>query len=113
MASFESSSLLSPSMSASSTDQSTCPSIAALKSLLTSTLRITTIDNRVFIGTFMGTDQLLNIILVNTEEYILGNEASRFVGQVMLPWRLVLHVEAFDQQSTSNSKVKDDRSLYI
>jgi hypothetical protein len=67
----------------------------------------------VFIGTFMGTDQLLNIILVNTEEYILGNEASRFVGQVMLPWRLVLHVEAFDQQSTSNGKAQDDRSLYI
>lgn len=61
----------------------------------------------------MGTDQLLNIILVNTEEYILGNEASRFVGQVMLPWRLVLHVEAFDQQNTSNGKAKDDRSMYI
>ncbi|KAG1746840.1 hypothetical protein EDB19DRAFT_328693 [Suillus lakei] len=111
MASFESSSLLSPSMSPSGTDQSTCPSIAALKSLLTTTLRITTSDNRVFIGTFMGTDQLLNIILVNTEEYILGNEASRFVGQVMLPWRLVLHVEAYDQQK--NGKVKDNRSLYI
>ncbi|KAG2034344.1 hypothetical protein BDR03DRAFT_965433 [Suillus americanus] len=113
MASFESSSLLSPSASPSSTDQSTCSSIAALKSLLTTTLRITTTDNRVFIGTFMGTDQLLNIILVNTEEYILGNEASRFVGQIMLPWRLVLHVEAFDQQNTSNSKAKDNRSLYI
>ncbi|KAJ8591342.1 hypothetical protein M405DRAFT_695352, partial [Rhizopogon salebrosus TDB-379] len=68
-------------------------SVTTLKSLLTTTLRITTTDNRVFIGSFMGTDQLLNIILVNTEEHILGNDSSRFVGQIMLPWRLVLHVE--------------------
>ncbi|KAG1725587.1 uncharacterized protein EDB91DRAFT_1062148 [Suillus paluster] len=108
-----SSSLLAPSVSPSSTDKSPSNTITALKSLLTNTLRITTTDNRVFIGTFMGTDQLLNIILVNTEEYILGNEASRFVGQIMLPWRLVLHVEAFDQHNPSKGKAKDNRSLYI
>jgi hypothetical protein len=59
----------------------------------------------------MGTDQLLNIILVNAEEYILGNDSSRFVGQIMLPWRLVIHVEAFDQQDPSKGKTKN--SLYI
>lgn len=61
----------------------------------------------------MGTDQLLNIILVNTEEHILGNDSSRFVGQIMLPWRLVLHVEAFDQQNPSKSKARDNGTLYI
>ncbi|OJA16785.1 hypothetical protein AZE42_03310 [Rhizopogon vesiculosus] len=113
MASSPASSLISPSISPSSTCHSTHPSVTALKSLLTTTLRIATTDNRVFIGSFMGTDQLLNIILVNTEEYILGNETSRFVGQIMLPWRLVLHVEAFDQQSPSKGKARDSRALYI
>ncbi|KIJ21324.1 hypothetical protein PAXINDRAFT_58002, partial [Paxillus involutus ATCC 200175] len=64
--------------------------------LLKETLRIVTSDNRVFIGTFVGTDRLLNILLVNTEEYILPTEepTGRYVGQVMVPWRLITQVEA-------------------
>jgi len=62
-------------------------------------LRIVTSDGRVFIGTFVGTDQLLNVLLVNTEEYRVhptanANPNGRFVGQVMIPWRLIMQVEA-------------------
>lgn len=70
--------------------------IAAVRELLKETLRIVTSDNRIFIGTFVGTDQLLNILLVNTKEYILGSDTptGRYVGQVMVPWRLIIQVEA-------------------
>ena len=66
--------------------------IQTLKSLLRSTLRIITNDSRAFIGTFVGTDKSLNILLLNTEEFRLdadANPAGRFVGQVMIPWRLI------------------------
>jgi small nuclear ribonucleoprotein (snRNP)-like protein len=66
--------------------------IQNLKSILRGTLRITTDDNRAFIGTFVGTDKSLNILLLNTEEFRLGadaNPAGRYVGQVMIPWRLI------------------------
>ena len=66
--------------------------IQNLKSLFRSTLRIITDDSRAFIGTFVGTDKSLNILLINTEEFRLGadaNPAGRFVGQVMIPWRLI------------------------
>jgi len=99
-------------LSSSSPRNTTRSNVAVLKSLLTTTLRIMTTDNRIFIGSFMGTDQLLNIILVNTEEYIQGNDSSRFVGQIMLPWRLVIHVEAFDQQNLSKGRAKDTGTIY-
>jgi small nuclear ribonucleoprotein (snRNP)-like protein len=66
--------------------------IQNLKSILRGTLRITTDDNRAFIGTFVGTDKSLNILLINTEEFRHGvdaNPTGRFVGQVMIPWRLI------------------------
>jgi small nuclear ribonucleoprotein (snRNP)-like protein len=66
--------------------------IQNLKSILRGTLRILTDDNRAFIGTFVGTDKSLNILLLNTEEFRLGadaNPAGRYVGQVMIPWRLI------------------------
>lgn len=66
--------------------------IQNLKSILRGTLRIITDDSRAFIGTFVGTDKSLNILLLNTEEFRLGedaNPAGRFVGQVMIPWRLI------------------------
>ena len=66
--------------------------IQNLKSILRGTLRIIIDDNRVFIGTFVGTDKSLNILLLNTEEFRLGvdaNPAGRYVGQVMIPWRLI------------------------
>jgi small nuclear ribonucleoprotein (snRNP)-like protein len=67
-----------------------------LKRLLRQTLRVTISDTRIFIGTFAGTDQALNIILINTEEYRVGLEErpdGRYVGQVVIPWRLVTKVE--------------------
>jgi len=61
---------------------------------------VTIDDGRIFMGTFVGTDKQLNVLLVNTEEFRIGPDAvdgnpnGRFVGQVMIPWRLVCKVEA-------------------
>jgi len=67
--------------------------IRNLKSILRGTLRIFTNDDRAFIGTFVGTDKSLNILLVNTEEFRLSpgeeNTSGRYVGQVMVPWHLI------------------------
>ena len=70
--------------------------IRNLKSILRGILRIITDDDRAFIGTFVGTDNNLNILLVNTEEFRLGaneNPVGRYVGQVMVPWRLIRNIE--------------------
>lgn len=72
------------------------PALFRLKRLLRQILRITINDGRVFIGTFAGTDQPLNLLLLNTEEYNMGPDANpdgRYVGQVLIPWRLVVKVE--------------------
>ncbi|KAH9836708.1 uncharacterized protein C8Q71DRAFT_55271 [Rhodofomes roseus] len=75
-------------------------SVKRLRSLLCRTLRVTIDDGRIFVGTFVGTDKQLNILLVSTEEFRIGADAvdgnpnGRFVGQVMIPWRLVRKVEA-------------------
>jgi small nuclear ribonucleoprotein (snRNP)-like protein len=72
--------------------------IRNLKSILRGTLRIITHDDRAFVGTFVGTDKSLNILLVSTEEFRLGGRpgerppAGRYVGQVMVPWHLVRNV---------------------
>lgn len=93
------------------------PAIAAVRDLLKETVRIVTSDNRVFIGTFVGTDQLLNILLVNTEEYILGTDtpAGRYVGQVMVPWRLTIQVEALCRSHDEQGKRREQNGggLYI
>ncbi|KAG6373114.1 hypothetical protein JVT61DRAFT_6716 [Boletus reticuloceps] len=93
------------------------PAIAAVRNLLKETVRIVTCDNRVFIGTFVGTDQLLNILLVNTEEYILGTDtpAGRFVGQVMVPWRLIFQVESRCRSHDEQGKRREQNGggLYI
>ncbi|KAF7323882.1 Sm domain-containing protein [Mycena kentingensis (nom. inval.)] len=72
--------------------------VARLQSLLTSTLRITVSDGRVFIGSFAGTDQPLNILLLNADEYRIGaaaeeNPDGRYVGQVLIPWKIVVKAE--------------------
>ncbi|KAI0247800.1 hypothetical protein BJV78DRAFT_1074519, partial [Lactifluus subvellereus] len=69
--------------------------IRNLKGILRRTLRIITNDDRAFVGTFVGTDKSLNILLVNTEEFRLGaseNPAGRYVGQVMIPRRLIQNI---------------------
>lgn len=69
--------------------------IRNLRSVLRGTLRIITNDDRAFIGTFVGTDKSLNVLLVNTEEFRLGaseSTAGRYVGQVMVPWRLIQNI---------------------
>lgn len=74
------------------------PALHRLKSLLRQTLRVFAQDGRIFIGMFVGTDAKLNILLVNTEEYRFDagsdHPEGRFVGQVMIPWRLVVKAEA-------------------
>lgn len=45
------------------------PAIIKLQSLLHQFIRVSISDSRIFIGTFAGTDKLLNIILTNAEEY--------------------------------------------
>jgi N-alpha-acetyltransferase 38, NatC auxiliary subunit len=76
-------------------------SIVRLKELLRETFRITVTDGRIFLGTFVGTDSLLNILLINTEEFRLGpggNQIGRYVGQVLIPWKLVVKAEASGQR---------------
>jgi small nuclear ribonucleoprotein (snRNP)-like protein len=66
--------------------------IRNLKSILRGTLRVIINDGRAFVGTFVGTDKSLNILLLNTEEFHLDageNTAGRYVGQVMIPWRII------------------------
>jgi N-alpha-acetyltransferase 38, NatC auxiliary subunit len=66
--------------------------IRNLKSILRGTLRVIINDNRAFVGTFVGTDKSLNILLLNTEEFRLDageDTAGRYVGQVMIPWRII------------------------
>ena len=80
-------------------DAGDTPAVARLKGLLNHTLRVTIRDGRVFLGSFAGTDALLNILLVNTDEFRFAppqhaNPGGRFVGLVLVPWRLVLSVEA-------------------
>ncbi|KAG6901409.1 hypothetical protein C0995_012299 [Termitomyces sp. Mi166 len=67
-----------------------------LKAFLRRLLRVTVSDGRIFLGTFAGTDQSLNLLLVNSEEFRLEAEENpngRYVGQVVIPWRLVVKVE--------------------
>jgi len=85
------------------------PAVQRLKSLLNHTLRVTIRDGRVFLGSFAGTDKLLNILLVNTDEFRFSppqhaNPGGRFVGLVLIPWKQILSVEA---QSAHQGKVVD------
>jgi len=89
-------------------------SILRLKGLLRETLRITVADGRIFLGTFVGTDSLLNILLINTEEFRLGpdeNRNGRYVGQVLIPWKLVVKAEASGQREPE--QVDDLAGLYF
>jgi small nuclear ribonucleoprotein (snRNP)-like protein len=74
------------------------PALAAFRTLLRRAARVTVYDGRIFLGTLVGTDKALNILLVSTQEFRPGPatpsmEEGRFVGQVMIPWRRVVKVE--------------------
>ena len=89
----------------------------SLQGFLQQLLRITTTDNRVFLGTFAGTDKPLNIILINAEEYHISNQDSgqrvkldedgRYVGQVMLPWKMIVKVEVYERDSAMEKERRD------
>ena len=73
------------------------PATEFLKTLLRKTLRITVADGRIFIGMFAGTDKPLNLIIANSQEYRLGsgeNPQGRSVGQILIPWKVVVKIEA-------------------
>ncbi|KAF9521056.1 hypothetical protein BS47DRAFT_1286270, partial [Hydnum rufescens UP504] len=70
--------------------------LETLRSTLSQYYRITIKDGRVFIGTFVCIDRERNMILTNTEEFMLGQadpNTGRFVGMVMIPWRYVVKAE--------------------
>jgi Small nuclear ribonucleoprotein (snRNP) homolog len=101
------------------TDESSSPAIHRLKYLLRQTLRITITDGRVLIGSFVGTDKPLNILLINTEEYRIGqdeNPDGRYIGQVLIPWRLVVKAEAQnggDHEGTKDGFGGIDSGAYL
>ncbi|KAI5991283.1 hypothetical protein F5J12DRAFT_467271 [Pisolithus orientalis] len=90
------------------------PAITAVRALLNQTLRVVTNDNRVFLGTFVGTDQLLNLLLVNSEEFLLGPRLStggRYVGQIVIPWRMVRQVGVLKE--CRRNECNGDGNLYM
>lgn len=95
--------------------------VERLKGLLKQTIRVSVTDGRVFVGTFAGTDKQLNVLLINADEYRLGPDAGpdgldgRYVGQIMVPWRLVVRVEARlgdEQTQTQRNRDSDDEGMY-
>ncbi|KAI0729209.1 hypothetical protein BC629DRAFT_1269536, partial [Irpex lacteus] len=64
------------------------PALAKLTSLLRQTMRITITDGRLFLGTFAGTDRLLNICSSTQTSSVYPH--LPFVGLVLIPWRLVV-----------------------
>lgn len=101
-------------MSTSSDLSTSSSAITAVRAILGRTLRVATNDNRIFLGTFVGTDQLLNLLLVNTEEVLLEprlNTGGRYVGQVLIPWRVVKQVGALKE--CRRNECNEDGSLYI
>ena len=73
--------------------------VRQLRALLRATVRVSVTDGRIFVGTFAGTDKQLNILIVGTDEYRVGPDTPteggpRYVGQIMVPWRLVVRIEA-------------------
>ncbi|KAF8797623.1 hypothetical protein BYT27DRAFT_7125055, partial [Phlegmacium glaucopus] len=87
-----------------------------LQSFLQRLLRITTIDSRIFLGTFAGTDKPLNIILIDAEEYHISqgpgkrvklSENRRYVGQVLLPWKTIVRVEVYDRNNAMEKERRD------
>jgi N-alpha-acetyltransferase 38, NatC auxiliary subunit len=87
--------IMSKQPSCSESPPASSAAIPQLKALLRQTLRISVQDDRVFVGMFVGTDQLLNLLIVNAEEYRpqRANSNGRYIGQVLIPWSLITLVE--------------------
>jgi N-alpha-acetyltransferase 38, NatC auxiliary subunit len=103
----------SSTSTAAANDHHQSTSISALKNILQQVLRITVLDGRIFLGTFVGTDQMLNVLLANAEEFRIGpneNPNGRYVGQVMIPWKLVVKAEA---QVPSKNRDRPNESTII
>ena len=90
----------------------------SLRSILQQVLRITTVDSRIFMGIFAGTDKPLNIILINAEEYRISQNSGqkaeviddgRYVGQVLLPWKMIEKVEVHEKDDVPKTKGNDKR----
>ena len=81
-----------------------------LKALLRRVVRLTISDGRIFLGNFAGTDKPLNLLLINAEEYRVGLEEGRYVGQVVIPWRLIVKVEA---EVLEDPSTQSHRSIYL
>ena len=69
-------------------------------------------------GIFAGTDKPLNIILINAEEYRISQnaeqkveviEAGRYVGQVLLPWKMIVKVEVHESDDVPKKNGNDRR----
>ena len=83
-----------------------------LKALLRRVVRLTISDGRIFLGNFAGTDKPLNLLLINAEEYRVGLEEGRYVGQVVIPWRLIVKVEA-EVPEDHASALRSHQSIYL
>ena len=83
-----------------------------LKALLRHVVRLTISDGRIFLGNFAGTDKPLNILLINAEEYRVGLEEGRYVGQVVVPWRLIVKVEA-EVPEDHTPAAQSHQSIYL
>lgn len=108
--------------SSTSPDPEPSPAIRRLKGLLQQIIRVTVNDGRVFIGSFAGTDQALNILVINAEEYRPQPEEiadGRYVGQVVIPWRLIIKVEIEGQKDDNRYNAMqldlpdDDNNMYF
>lgn len=93
------------------------PAIIKLQSLLHQFIRVSISDSRIFIGTFAGTDKLLNIILTNAEEYSVQDSDeppnARYVSLIMIPWRHIISVEAPVRWTQDDRTVSLDSSMYF
>jgi small nuclear ribonucleoprotein (snRNP)-like protein len=98
-------------------DPELTPALLRLQALLQKIVRVKISDGRIFIGSFAGTDQPLNILVTNAEEYRPGLEEGadgRYVGQVVIPWKLVKKVEVEGPRaSTRSNPPQQNSNLYL
>ncbi|CAB3982618.1 Hypothetical predicted protein [Paramuricea clavata] len=86
------------------TDPPVSPSSALLQSWLNKIIKVKISDGRRLIGSFLCTDQEMNIILGSCQEFVYGedyeNEEPRILGLAMIPGKHIVSLE-IDEQPTS------------